>query len=127
MMGRWDGTTLHRDPTPSPSFSSTDIVAFSPTSALALGFNAIVQWNGTTWTSHAPAGLPSSGRTAITGRSVDDFYVFTDNGNVYGCNLTQCTLLKQLPSAVRIARIVGNKGLAVGDDGLVVYGSVIGN
>jgi hypothetical protein len=126
MMGRWDGSTLHRDPTPSPLFSSIDVVTFSATSALGMSSSAIIHWNGTTWTSHAPAGLPG-GRTTITGRSVDDFYVFTNSATVYGCTLTQCTLLEQLPAVVRIARIIGNKGLAVGDDGLVVYGTAIGN
>jgi hypothetical protein len=125
MMGIWDGNTVHRYST--PSFTSIDVVGFSATSGLALGSSSILQWNGTGWTSHSPAGLPSGNRTAITGRSVNDFYVFTNNGNVYGCNLTQCTLLKQLPAAVRMARIVGDKGLAVGDDGLVVYGTSTGN
>jgi hypothetical protein len=62
--------------------------------------------------------------TTIAGRSENEFYLFNTLGDVFGCSLTSCSLIKRLPSAVRKARIVNDKGMAVGDNGLVVYGTL---
>jgi hypothetical protein len=99
----------------------SDVVVFSATSAIAVGrTGGAFRWDGTTWTA-IPLGT-SENLVAVTGRSITEVYAFGDQGSLFGWNGTQWTLIKHLAKTVRAARMVGDFGIAVGDDGQIVYG-----
>ncbi len=131
-MGHWNGATFTRHLLPAVFDAASDIAAFSATSAIAIGAGRrIFRWNGTAWSYLTPSGLPtaaSAAFTTITGRSEDEYYVFVSTGTggeVYGCTLVQCARLHQFPAVVRKARIVGGRGIGVGDGGLIIYGDLV--
>jgi hypothetical protein len=98
-----------------------DVVVFSATSAIAVGLaGGAYRWNGTAW-SAIPVSTTEN-LLAVTGRSESEVYAFGDQGSLFGWNGTQWVLIKHLSKVVRAARMLGDFGIAVGDDGQIVYG-----
>lgn len=98
-----------------------DIVAFSASSAIAVGAQGrVIRFDGTTWTT-----VPSPTTetfVAVTGRSPTEVYAFTATGNLYGYNGTDWGFIRTFTAPIRAARLAGTIVLGVGDFGTFVYG-----
>lgn len=122
-VARYDGaqTTLERVGTQASGAILNDVLVLSATSAVAVGnAGTAFRFNGSAWTAiQAPT---TEDFTAVTGVSATEVYAFTTSGALYGFDGTTWQLLQRFSRPVRSARTVGSTAIAVGDNGMVVYG-----
>lgn len=118
---RWNGTSFTIDTASTTGFYDR-IVVLSPTEALLYGGSGALRWNGTRWSP-----LPVLGSTirVMTGRAPGEYYAFASDRNIYTLQNDRWVSVGTTPELVNDARYVGNRALAVGQNGLVVYGTAL--
>ncbi len=120
VVARWNGTALKFD-TIAGSNSIIDVAVLSSTEAMAISLFGSHRWNGTSWSAQINC---CGNETAVTiaGRAPGEYYIFGSNGGVYAYVANAWRKVSQLSRVVRKARMTADAAIAVGDDGLIVYG-----
>ena len=126
-VARYDGSQAVLQRVGNATFGAilNDVVVFSVSSAVAVGnAGTAFRWNGATWTPILP--VPTTDDfTAVTGLSANEVYGFTSTGALFGYDGTSWRLLQRFRRGVSGARIVGNTAIAVGPNGMVLYGRML--
>lgn len=126
-VARYDGTQTIVQRLGNPAFNAIlrDVFVLSSNSAIAVGQSGTAFRLTSVGWSAIPAPTTED-FIAVTGVSANEVYAFTASGVLYGFDGTSWQLLQRFSRPVLSARIVGTTAIAVGTNGMIVYGRFLG-